>query len=231
MIHHLNLLRFSNQRDAYIELIALTWVGRGDLAPRNFEETIAERRNEHFNVDYLVNKSPIRAHIETGLWALGYESSPKPEWIAEYERMRRLHGDPDYPPLPCPAPAYTIDQFNTAPAAPLWHVSIGDVLDCIALGWQAEEKLMAMSVHARIEIFALFDYGRADHAPPDTWTSALETSMMFYNADATRKDGRGMDTAVAACLSQVFPEYLASGLTRLGLLDLSRVKDELRKRR
>ena len=99
MIYALNMLECSDQRDAYIELIALTWVGRGDIAPRDFEATVAERRDQHFNVDYLVKKSPIRVHLETGLWALGYLSSTKTEWMDEYVRMRRTYRDPDYPPL------------------------------------------------------------------------------------------------------------------------------------
>jgi hypothetical protein len=127
----LELLRLKDYK-AFIELAAVMWVGRGDLAPRDFESEASKNSRMSFTVDYLVNKSGrLVQHLETGLWALGYPAHPEQKWIEEYKFQRHLDQDPDYPredrSKPKPRdPIVSIDQFGSG-AAPLKHLTIGDV--------------------------------------------------------------------------------------------------------
>lgn len=120
------------------------WMGRGDASPKEFDKLVTENSRIPFTVDYVLNKSgQLAEQLETGLWAMGYESFAEPEWIEEYQRQRWSHGDPDHidaaPPKPQPRePVVSLDEFGTD-ENPLKHLTIGDVMDLLSLDIAAEE--------------------------------------------------------------------------------------------
>jgi hypothetical protein len=120
---------------AYAELLVTMYVGRGHVAPRDFAEQVKEYTRSNHDPDYIVNKAPVLAkHLITGLWALGYQATPKESWVEEYRLERELDNDPDYPPAPRPAslpPCVTVEEFGDN-SEPLKHLSIGDVFDLLA---------------------------------------------------------------------------------------------------
>lgn len=60
--------------DEMIDLVALTWLGRGDYSRTEWEDALKqarESRNEH-SADYLVGTPMLGDLLEEGLAALGY---------------------------------------------------------------------------------------------------------------------------------------------------------------
>jgi len=57
-----------------IELLALTWLGRGDYSKDEWQETIGEARRIHDNkeTDYLTGTPLLADYLEEGLSQLGY---------------------------------------------------------------------------------------------------------------------------------------------------------------
>lgn len=63
--------------DAVVDLIALTWLGRGDYDAEDWREArlLAEERHRPHSSDYLVGIPSLGDYIEEGLAALGYDTS------------------------------------------------------------------------------------------------------------------------------------------------------------
>jgi Protein of unknown function (DUF3775) len=57
-----------------IELLALTWLGRGDYIKENWREALKEARRIHDEkeTDYLIGTPLLAEHLEEGLSQLGY---------------------------------------------------------------------------------------------------------------------------------------------------------------
>ena len=65
-----------------IELVALTWVGRGDFTVDEWDDAIqaaTERRNDR-TADYLLGIPPLGAYLEEGLDAFGLSCIDFDEW-------------------------------------------------------------------------------------------------------------------------------------------------------
>lgn len=60
--------------DEQSEVVALTWVGRGDYDKEDWAEAMEEARNERVNptADYLTGIPLLADYLEEGLEALGY---------------------------------------------------------------------------------------------------------------------------------------------------------------
>jgi hypothetical protein len=65
----------SLNEEEQINLVALTWIGRGTFAPDEWEDALQEARdahNEHTG-EYLLGMPLLGTFLEDGLEALGYE--------------------------------------------------------------------------------------------------------------------------------------------------------------
>lgn len=63
--------------DEQVSLVALFWIGRGSFEPEDLAEAIATARSEATTptADYLKGSPHLADHLETGLEALGIDSS------------------------------------------------------------------------------------------------------------------------------------------------------------
>jgi len=63
--------------DEVVDLIALTWLGRGDYDPEEWREAkrLARERHHRHSAAYLVGIPALGDYIEEGLAALGYDTS------------------------------------------------------------------------------------------------------------------------------------------------------------
>ena len=64
--------------DEIVELIALTWVGRGDFGPEEWKNAkgLARERHRAQSADYLIGIPNLGAFLEEGLDALGHACEP-----------------------------------------------------------------------------------------------------------------------------------------------------------
>lgn len=60
--------------DEQVDLVALTWLGRGDGDVDEWDELHEEAQRLHNNrtAQYLLGKPMLADHLEEGLWQLGY---------------------------------------------------------------------------------------------------------------------------------------------------------------
>ena len=70
LVHAINFLNDAQR----IELLALTWLGRGDYIKEEWREAVAEARRIHDKkeTDYLVGTPLLADYLEQGLSQLGY---------------------------------------------------------------------------------------------------------------------------------------------------------------
>lgn len=260
----LEKIRLGNP-SAYAELLVLMWIGRGDCAPRDWDEQVEQTSHTHFDSDYVVRKGSLTKWFETALWALGYEAFPDQAWIDEYRFQRWSHGDPDHAdaePKHDPIPPLPFDIADLGDeTTPLKHLSIEDVLNIMTLRASAKEELLRIDMHvvadrvarglswfpnnlepdfkewhrkmeeslkvkafeagvlglsleARIELSALFYYGK-DKRKGGTrkeWRETVEMAAATHNRrpDAT-------DFALMAAYGPIFNESITNGLQKLGL--------------
>jgi hypothetical protein len=64
----------SLNEDQRIELLALTWLGRGDYLPGDWDEAMEEaaRRHDRREAEYLASTPLLSDYLEEGLELLGY---------------------------------------------------------------------------------------------------------------------------------------------------------------
>jgi hypothetical protein len=69
--------------DQRVELLALTWLGRGDFAPSEWRDALARAREIHnaSETDYLIGTPLLADYLEEALNALGYS-------LEDYEKGR-----------------------------------------------------------------------------------------------------------------------------------------------
>ena len=58
--------------EARHELLAVLWIGRGDFAPREWEEALdeAQGRSTDDDVDYIAERGPLHDYLAKGLYLL-----------------------------------------------------------------------------------------------------------------------------------------------------------------